>query len=101
MRRSPGSSSPWRSRRNATPTSPSCSRRNGGATPGSSPSWSSDAAERGELQSDVDRAGLADLLGSVLTGLARTAATAGDPQRYTAAVAVLERFFDGSLVTAR
>jgi AcrR family transcriptional regulator len=59
------------------------------------------SAARGELQSDVDRAGLADLLGSVLTGLARTAATAGDPQRYTAAVAVLERFFDGSLVTTR
>jgi AcrR family transcriptional regulator len=59
------------------------------------------AAERGDLQPDVDRAGLADLLGSVLTGLARTAASAGDPQRYTAAVAVLERFFDGSLVANR
>jgi AcrR family transcriptional regulator len=59
------------------------------------------AYARGELQPDVDRQALADLLGSVLTGLARTAATAGDPQRYPAAVAVLERFFDGSLVTAR
>ena len=41
------------------------------------------------------------LLGAVLTGLARMAASAGDPQRYTAAVEVLDRFFDGSLVTAR
>ena len=58
-------------------------------------------AERGELLPDVDRRALADLLGSVLTGLARTAAAAGDPKRYTAAVDVLERFFDGTLVTAR
>jgi AcrR family transcriptional regulator len=57
-----------------------------------------DAAARGELLDDVDRRALADLLGSVLTGLARMAAAAGDPQRYTAAVEVLERFLDGSLV---
>lgn len=58
------------------------------------------AAARGELLSDVDQRALADLLGAVLTGLARMAAAAGDPMRYTAAVAVLERFFDGSLVRA-
>lgn len=60
-----------------------------------------DAAGRGELEPDVDQRALADLLGAVLTGLARMSAAAGDPQRYTAAVEVLERFFDGSLVSAR
>ena len=59
------------------------------------------AADRGELEPDVDRQALADLLGAVVTGLARMSAAAGDPQRYTAAVEVLQRFFDGSLVTAR
>jgi AcrR family transcriptional regulator len=59
------------------------------------------AAERGELQVDVDQRALADLLGAVLTGLARMAAAAGDATRYTAAVDVLERFFDGTLVTGR
>ncbi len=49
----------------------------------------------------MDQRALADLLGAVLTGLARMTATAGDPLRYTAAVEVLERFFDGSLVTTR
>jgi AcrR family transcriptional regulator len=58
------------------------------------------AAERGELLDDVDRRALADLLGAVLTGLARMSAAAGDPLRYGAAVEVLERFFDGSLVAA-
>lgn len=57
------------------------------------------AAERGELAPDVDRRALADLLGAVLTGLARMAAAAGDPARYAAAVGVLERFLDGSLRT--
>lgn len=56
------------------------------------------AAERGELQGDVDERALADLLGAVLTGLARMAAAAGDARRFTAAVEVLERFFDGNLV---
>jgi AcrR family transcriptional regulator len=60
-----------------------------------------DAAEAGELLPDVDRAGLADLLGAVLTGLARMTNVAGDPSRYTAAVDALERFFDGTLVAAR
>jgi AcrR family transcriptional regulator len=59
------------------------------------------AVERGELQAGVDPVGLADLLGSVLTGLARTAATAGDPQRYIAAVGVLERFIEGTALTSR
>jgi AcrR family transcriptional regulator len=58
------------------------------------------AVERGELEADVDAAALADLLGAVLGGLARMSAAAGDPMRYAAAVEVLERFFDGSLVTA-
>src|SRR5215212_192892 len=44
------------------------------------------AAARGELSDDVDRAGLADLMSSMMTGLARTAAAAGDLGRYTAAV---------------
>ncbi|NNE13023.1 MAG: TetR/AcrR family transcriptional regulator [Ilumatobacter sp.] len=60
-----------------------------------------DAEANGELEPDVDGAGLADLLGAVLTGLARMANIAGDTRRYTAAVDVLERFFDGSLVRAR
>lgn len=60
-----------------------------------------DAAAAGELQTDVDQGALADLLGAVLTGLARMTNVAGDPSRYTAAVDVLERFFAGTLVTAR
>jgi AcrR family transcriptional regulator len=56
------------------------------------------AAERGELAPDIDRQALADLLGAVLTGLARMTATADDTRRYTAAVAVLSRFLDGSLL---
>ena len=60
-----------------------------------------DAAEAGELQPDVDCLGLADLLGAVLTGLARMTTIAGDPTRYTGAVDMLERFFDDSLVTPR
>lgn len=60
-----------------------------------------DAAAAGELDDDVDLDGLADLLGAVLTGLARMANVAGDPARYTAAVDMLERFLDGSLVKRR
>lgn len=59
------------------------------------------AATRGELSDDVDHVGLADLLGSVLTGLARTAATAGDANRYIAAVGVLDRFISGTVLTSR
>lgn len=60
-----------------------------------------DAAAAGELQADVDLAGLSDLLGAVLTGLARMTTIAGDPHRYTAAIDALERFFEGTLVTTR
>jgi len=60
-----------------------------------------DAAERGELLPDVDQRALSDLLGAVLAGLATMAASADDPQRYIAAVDVLERFFAGALVTTR
>lgn len=60
-----------------------------------------DAAEAGELLPDVDQAGLADLLGAVLTGLARMANVAGDPSRYTAAVDALERIIDGTLLAPR
>jgi AcrR family transcriptional regulator len=55
------------------------------------------AADRGELATDIDHRALSDLLGAVLTGLARMSAAAGDPARYTAAVKVLDRFLDGSL----
>lgn len=61
----------------------------------------SDAAAAGELADDTDQAGLTDLLGAVLTGLARMTSIAGDPSRYTSAVDMLERFLDGSLVRAR
>ena len=51
---------------------------------------------------DIDREGLADLMGSLMTGLARTAAAAGDLGRYTAAVAVLERFLtEGAVISRR
>jgi len=56
------------------------------------------AAARGELQPGVDTAALADVLGSVLTGLARATAAERDTRRYTAAVDVLERLFTGKLV---
>lgn len=58
-----------------------------------------DAVSRGELDPDVDERAVADLLGTVLTGLARMAAAAGDPQRYVAAVAVLHHFLDRALMT--
>jgi AcrR family transcriptional regulator len=60
-----------------------------------------EAAGSGELQRDVDQSALADLLGAVLTGLARMTVASGDPSRYAAAVDVLEQFFDGTLVAAR
>lgn len=58
------------------------------------------AAERGELAPGVDERAVADLLGAVLTGLARTAVAAGDLGRFTAGVEVLGRLLDGSLVVA-
>lgn len=60
-----------------------------------------EAAAAGELQPDVSERALADLLGAVLTGLARMTSASGDPNRLTAAVDVLERFFDGTLVAPR
>ena len=60
-----------------------------------------EASAAGELLADVDERALADLLGAVLTGLARMTTASGDPNRLTAAVDVLERFFDGSLVAPR
>ena len=59
------------------------------------------AAARGEISDDLDREGVADLLGSLMTGLARTAAAAGDLGRYTAAVAVLEQFLDAEAFAIR
>ncbi len=56
------------------------------------------AAARAELQPGVDPAALADVMGAVLTGLARITATERDTRRYTAAVGVLERLFAGTLV---
>lgn len=56
------------------------------------------AVARRELRPGVDAGALADLMGAVLTGLARMAATERDTRRYTAAVGVLERLFDGTLV---
>lgn len=58
-----------------------------------------DAVERGELVADIDPTAVADVLGAVLTGLARMSAAAGDPQRYAAAVGVIRRYFDGTLLT--
>lgn len=58
------------------------------------------AFDRGELAADIDERALADLLGAVLTGLARMSVATGDPDRYTAAVAVVDRFLDGSLLAA-
>jgi AcrR family transcriptional regulator len=60
----------------------------------------SDAVERGDLSHDADERALADLLGAVLTGLARMSVTAGNSRRYTDAVNVLERFLDGSLMAS-
>lgn len=57
-----------------------------------------EAAARGELRPGVDTAALADVLGTILTGLARLTAAERDTRRYTAAVDVLERVFDGTLV---
>jgi AcrR family transcriptional regulator len=59
------------------------------------------AAERGELAPGLDRRALADLLGAVMTGLARMSEAAGDPMRYVAAVGVVERILDGTVLNAR
>jgi len=54
-----------------------------------------DAARRGELPADADTGAIADLFGSILTGLARVSVAAGDERRYGAAVAELERLLNG------
>ena len=57
-----------------------------------------EAVARGELASDVDRRGLEDLLNAVAFGVARVAAVTGDNRHAGAAVATLQRFFDGTLM---
>lgn len=61
----------------------------------------SDAAARGELAPGTEQQAVADLLGAVITGLARMAASAGDPQRYVDAVDVMGAFVDGRLLPGR
>lgn len=58
-----------------------------------------EAVERGELPADVDRRGVEDLLNAVAYGLARVSAVTGDAQRAKAAVATLEQFLAGAMVT--
>lgn len=58
-----------------------------------------DATQREEMGADVDAQALEDLLGVVLSGLARFAHLAGDPRRHRAAADVLKRFLRGELVT--
>ena len=57
-----------------------------------------DAAANGELADDVSVEALEDLLNAVLSGLARFSNQTGDADRHTAAVAVLKRFLDGTLM---
>lgn len=57
-----------------------------------------EAAARGELVPGADTRAIADLFGSILTGLARTSAAVGDERRYGAAVDELERLLDGTLL---
>ena len=57
------------------------------------------AATRGELAPGVDQRALADLLGAQFAGLARMAVATGDPMRFPAAVDVLVRCLDGTVLT--
>ncbi|MDJ0770007.1 MAG: TetR/AcrR family transcriptional regulator [Ilumatobacter sp.] len=57
-----------------------------------------DAVANGELAPDTDQRAVADLLGAIMTGVARIAHAAGDSERYVAAVDVLDQLFTGSLV---
>lgn len=57
-----------------------------------------EAMSRGELARDVDARALEDLLNAVAFGVARISAVTGDVRRATRAVAVLQRFIDGTLV---
>jgi AcrR family transcriptional regulator len=58
-----------------------------------------DATANAEMSSEVDPRALEDLLGVVLSGLARFAHLSGDPDRHKAAADVLKRFLRGDLVT--
>ncbi|MFZ8998126.1 MAG: TetR/AcrR family transcriptional regulator [Ilumatobacteraceae bacterium] len=58
------------------------------------------AACRGELRPDLDQRAVADLLGAVLSGLARLATASADVGRYDAAVSVLEQLLGGTLVSS-
>jgi AcrR family transcriptional regulator len=57
-----------------------------------------EAAAAGELQPGVDEQALADLLGAVLTGVARIVTLGGDPDRAAGAIDALEQFFAGDLL---
>lgn len=52
----------------------------------------SGAVERGELAADIDQRAVVDVLGAVLTGIANVPEIAADPQRYAAAVAIVDHF---------
>jgi AcrR family transcriptional regulator len=56
------------------------------------------AAERGELNPDVEVRAVEDLLNAVVSGLARLSAITGDARRHAAAVDALQRFFTGTLL---
>ncbi|MCB0997821.1 MAG: TetR/AcrR family transcriptional regulator [Acidimicrobiales bacterium] len=57
-----------------------------------------DAAARGELRPDVSVRALEDLLTAVLAGLALYGDLRGGPERHAAAVAMLKRVLDGTLM---
>lgn len=57
-----------------------------------------DAAQRGELPAGTDQRAVADLLGAVLSGLARMSTASADAGRYDAAVSALEQLLAGTLV---
>ncbi|MEY2958711.1 MAG: hypothetical protein RLZZ01_1279 [Actinomycetota bacterium] len=59
------------------------------------------ARRRGELAPGVDERAVADLLGAVLSGLARMSTASGEVGRYAAAVAVLDHVLAGTLTTDR
>lgn len=59
-----------------------------------------DAQANGELADGVDPRALEDLLGVVLSGLARFSTVTQDADRHEAAVGVLKRFLSGELLRA-
>lgn len=58
------------------------------------------AASRGEIDPDVDKCGLEDLLNAVAFGIARISAVTGDAKRAAKAVDVFQRFIAGTLTTS-